>query len=110
MNQEPGTNLEIKLFAQNVYQAQFPLMAKSDVNGENTNPIYRQLRRNSSLYDLLIIGNVLKPSQLYKINELLRPINAKARDRVDLILKIFDKNAQETEAKLQIELASIKHM
>lgn len=60
--------------------------------------------------DLLIIGNVLKPSQLYKINELLRPINAKARDRVDLILKIFDKNAQETEAKLQIELASIKHM
>lgn len=51
MNQEPGTNLEIKLFAQNVYQAQFPLMAKSDVNGENTNPIYRHLRRNSSLYD-----------------------------------------------------------
>lgn len=51
MNQEPGTNLEIKLFAQNVYQAQFPLMAKSDVNGENTNPIYRQLRRNSSLFD-----------------------------------------------------------
>jgi len=34
----------------------------------------------------------------------------KARDRVDLILKIFDKHANTTEAKLQIELAAIKHM
>ncbi len=60
--------------------------------------------------NLLIIGNVLKSSQIYKINEFLRPINAIARDRVDLILKIFDKHAQEWESKLQIELASIKHM
>jgi GTP-binding protein HflX len=45
--------------------------------------------------NLLIIGNVLKPAQLYKINELLRPIGATARDRVDLILKIFDKHATE---------------
>ncbi len=60
--------------------------------------------------NLLIIGNVLKPAQLYKINELLRPINAIARDRVDLILKIFGKHAQEWEASLQIELAAIKHM
>ena len=44
--------------------------------------------------NLLIIGNVLKPSQIYKINERLRPIKAKAWDRVDLILKIFDKHAQ----------------
>jgi 50S ribosomal subunit-associated GTPase HflX len=29
---------------------------------------------------------------------------------VDLILKIFEKNAQSAEAKLQIELAAIKHM
>jgi GTP-binding protein HflX len=60
--------------------------------------------------NLLIIGNVLKPAQLYKINELLRPIGATARDRVDLILKIFDKHASEGESRLQIELASIKHM
>jgi len=60
--------------------------------------------------NLLIIGNVLKPAQLYKINEFLRPIKAVARDRVDLILKIFGKHAQEWEASLQIELASIKHM
>lgn len=60
--------------------------------------------------NLLIIGNILKPSQIYKINELLRPIWAKARDRVDLILKIFDKHAVGMEARLQIELAAIKHM
>lgn len=64
----------------------------------------------ASWANLLIIGNVLKSSQIYKINEFLRPINAIARDRVDLILKIFDKHAQEWESKLQIELASIKHM
>lgn len=60
--------------------------------------------------NLLIIGNVLKPSQIYKINEKLRPLKAKAWDRVDLILKIFDKHAEWTEAKLQIELAAIRHM
>jgi GTP-binding protein HflX len=38
------------------------------------------------------------------------PKKIKVWDRVDLILKIFDKHAQTAEAKLQIELASIKHM
>jgi 50S ribosomal subunit-associated GTPase HflX len=31
-------------------------------------------------------------------------------DRIDLILNIFDKHAVSAEAKLQIELAAIKHM
>ncbi|RKW23761.1 GTPase HflX [Candidatus Gracilibacteria bacterium] len=60
--------------------------------------------------NLLIIGNILKPSQIYKINEKLRKIGAKAWDRIDLILKIFEKNAKSREAKLQIELAAISHM
>lgn len=60
--------------------------------------------------DLLIVGNVLKPAQIYHVNELLRPIKAEARDRVDLILKIFGKHATSAESKLQIELAAIKHM
>jgi GTP-binding protein HflX len=47
---------------------------------------------------------------MYNINEKLKVIGAKAWDRVDLILKIFEKNAKTTESKLQIELASIKHM
>ncbi len=60
--------------------------------------------------NLLILWNILKPIQIYNINELLKPIWAKAWDRVDLILKIFEKNAKTMESKLQIELALIKHM
>lgn len=60
--------------------------------------------------DLLILWNILKPIQIYNINEKLKTIGAKAWDRIDLILKIFERNAKTTESKLQIELASIKHM
>lgn len=63
---------------------------------------------------LLIFWNILKPGQIYNINEILRKnsdeLKLQAWDRVDLILKIFDRHAKSTEAKLQIELASIKHM
>lgn len=60
--------------------------------------------------NLLIIGNVMKPSQIFQINEQLRPIGAKVRDRIDLILKIFDKHAVSMESRLQVELAAIRHM
>ena len=60
--------------------------------------------------NLLVFWNPLKSSQIYNINEKLKFIWAKAWDRVDLILKIFERNAKSREAKLQIELASIKHM
>jgi len=60
--------------------------------------------------DLLIFGNILKPRQIYRVNELMKPHGLKAWDRVDLILKIFEKNAKTIESRLQIELASIKHM
>ncbi len=60
--------------------------------------------------NLLIIWNALKAKQIHTLNEQLRPIGAKAWDRVDLILKIFERNAKSAEAKLQIELAAIKHM
>lgn len=59
---------------------------------------------------LLIIWNILKARQIYHINELLRKEWLEARDRVDLILNIFDHHATSTEARLQIELAAIKHM
>ena len=66
--------------------------------------------------NLLVIGNVLKPAQIYAINEKLRLVSEEqnlkekmvARDRVDLILKIFEKHAEWGEARL--ELAAIKHM
>lgn len=62
--------------------------------------------------DILIINNILKPRQIFELNETFRKkkLNLKTWDRVDLILKIFDKHAQSTEAKLQIELAGIRHM
>lgn len=59
---------------------------------------------------ILILGNILKPSQIYNVSEYLRKDGLQARDRVDLILKIFDRHATSTEARLQIELAAIKHM
>jgi GTP-binding protein HflX len=60
--------------------------------------------------DILIINNILKPKQIFNLDEELRKVNMKSWDRVDLILKIFDKHAKTSEAKLQIELAAIKHM
>ena len=60
--------------------------------------------------NLLVLGNILKPHQIYNINDKLKKIWAVAWDRVDLILKIFEKNAKTEETKLQIELAAIKHM
>jgi GTPase len=62
--------------------------------------------------DILIIWNILKTSQIYKINDFFEKKKSKLRvwDRLDLILKIFDLHATSPEAKLQIELASIKHM
>lgn len=64
--------------------------------------------------DLLIINNQLKPKQMFAISETLRaakcPTPIAAWDRIDLILKIFQKHAATAEAKLQIRLAAIRHM
>lgn len=60
--------------------------------------------------DLLIVNNILKPRQIFNLEEIFRKANIKVWDRIDLILKIFSKHAQTSEAKLQIELASIEHM
>jgi GTPase len=59
---------------------------------------------------LLIVNDALKPRQSYAISETLRKSKMEVWDRIDLILKIFAKHAQTTEAKLEIELASIRHM
>lgn len=75
--------------------------------------------------DVIILNNILKPRQIYNLEEFCHqyeidkrkeqgrfevPKKIQVWDRVDLILKIFDKHADSAEAKLQIELASIKHM
>ncbi len=60
--------------------------------------------------ELIIVNNLLKPKQMFELGELLRKHGLRAWDRVDLILKIFDKHAKTSEAKLQIKLAAIRHM
>jgi GTPase len=60
--------------------------------------------------NLLIIWNIMKPGQVYNVSELFRKDKIQVWDRVDLILKIFERHATSTEARLQIELAAIKHM
>ena len=42
-HQEPGTNEEIEEFCRINYGVTFPLMAKSDVNGDNANEIFKWL-------------------------------------------------------------------
>ena len=51
MNQEPGTNAEVKAFAKDLYGAEFPLFAKIEVNGPNTDEVYKFLRCNSELHN-----------------------------------------------------------
>ncbi len=60
--------------------------------------------------ELVIVNNLLKPKQMFELGEVLRKHKLRAWDRVDLILKIFDKHAKTAEAKLQIKLAAIRHM
>jgi len=60
--------------------------------------------------NIIIINNIVKPRQLYDLGEILRKENMEVWDRIDLILRIFDKHAESTEAKLQIELTRIRHM
>lgn len=60
--------------------------------------------------EFIIINNLLKPQQLYNLEEVFQKHEVKVWDKIDLILKIFSKHATTKEAKLQIELASLKHL
>lgn len=84
--------------------------------------IFKEAEENKVNY--IIINNILKPSQIRNIQELYIKymkdnheidmkevdINIEFWDRIDLILKIFQKHAKTEESKLEIELASINHM
>ncbi|MDF1496468.1 MAG: GTPase HflX [Patescibacteria group bacterium] len=60
--------------------------------------------------EIIIINNLLKPHQIFNIERMVERKGIKVWDRIDLILKIFQKHADTTEAKLQIRLAGIRHM
>lgn len=43
MGQEPGTAEEIEQFCSTTYGVDFPLLAKTDVNGDDRHPLYTEL-------------------------------------------------------------------
>lgn len=45
MGQEPGTATEIKEFCSSTYGVTFPLLAKTDVNGNERHPLYTALTK-----------------------------------------------------------------
>lgn len=50
--QESGSPAEIEEFVSKNFNAQFPIMEKIEVNGDNTHPLFVYLRNNSELFDL----------------------------------------------------------
>ncbi|OBH61527.1 glutathione peroxidase [Mycobacterium sp. E2479] len=45
MGQEPGTADEIREFCSTTYGVTFPLLSKTDVNGDNRHPLYAELTK-----------------------------------------------------------------
>lgn len=62
--------------------------------------------------DVVILNMMVLPRQIHALKTTLQKTKPTIEvwDRVDLILKIFDKHASTTEAKLQIELAKMNYM
>ncbi|MEK7132162.1 MAG: GTPase HflX [Patescibacteria group bacterium] len=60
--------------------------------------------------EVLIINGFLKPGVMDRLQEKFKPLKMEVWDRYDLILNIFEKHATTVEAKLQIELAKIRHL
>ncbi|MDH6196084.1 glutathione peroxidase [Mycobacterium frederiksbergense] len=47
MGQEPGSAEEIQTFCSSTYGVTFPLLAKTDVNGEERHPLYTELTQTA---------------------------------------------------------------
>ncbi|CAN5161733.1 GTPase HflX [soil metagenome] len=62
--------------------------------------------------DVVVLNAMVKSGQLFDIKKKFWDVNPdiKVWDRVDLILEIFAHHAQTAEAKLQIEIAAMRHM
>lgn len=50
-NQESGTEKDIKQFVKDNFKVHFPMFAKVEVNGDNTDELFQYLRNNSELFD-----------------------------------------------------------
>lgn len=62
--------------------------------------------------DTVILNGIAKPRQVYRLTRIIDPEKQAIAvwDRIDLILNIFERHARTAEAKLQIELARMRHM
>lgn len=62
--------------------------------------------------DAIVINDIVKPGQLFNLEKMCWEANPNIQvwDRIDLILQIFRKHARTSEAKLQIDLAQMRHM
>jgi len=88
---------------------------KTYIGKGKVNEILGEAERHKA--DLIIVNNLLKPQQIYNLEKIFEDFartehghKIEVWDRVDLILKIFAKHATTKEAKLQIELASLRHL
>jgi hypothetical protein len=72
--QEPGTDAEVAEFCTLNHGVDFPLMKKSDVNGDNTNDVYKYLKsQKSGLLGLtrIKVGQLFRPSPSLTLNPLV---------------------------------------
>lgn len=62
--------------------------------------------------DVVVINAIVNSGQLFRMERALWEVNPQIGvwDRVDLILNIFEQHASSVEAKLQIQLARVKHI
>ena len=67
LNQEPGSNSEIKQFCDSKYGVTFPMMAKISVKGNDINPLYKWLTQKSA--NGVIDSDVAWNFQKYLIDE-----------------------------------------
>lgn len=90
------------------YQRRFVPHARTFIGPGKVHDLAEEGKRLGA--KLIVINDRLKPQQMYNVMEGLRGSGMQAWDRIDLILKIFAKHAKTTEARLEIELASVRHM
>lgn len=62
--------------------------------------------------NIVVLNTIARPGHLYDMKSFFQKQkpDIEVWDRVDLILEIFSKHARTAEAKLQIELAAMRHM
>lgn len=62
--------------------------------------------------DVVVLNSIAKAGQVHNLQRKITPDNVQIEvwDRIDLILAIFSRHAHTSEAKLQIELAKMRHM